>query len=85
VRLAGRRNALPVEQADAHYGQALAQDLGMRPLVAHCHGSLGTLYAKADWPEQARAELAAAIDLYRSMEMTFWLTQAEEALAHIGG
>jgi hypothetical protein len=31
--------------------------------------------------EQARAELTAAIDLYRSMEMTFWLPQAEAVLA----
>ena len=34
-------------------------------------------------PEQARAALSAAIDLYRAMEMTFWLPQAEAALAQI--
>jgi hypothetical protein len=32
-------------------------------------------------PEQARAELSATIALYRAMEMTFWLPQAEAALA----
>jgi uncharacterized protein HemY len=53
----------------------------MRPLVAHCHLGLGTLYAKAGRQEQARAELAAAIDLYRAMDMTFWLPQAEATLA----
>ena len=72
-----------VAQAEAHYQQALAlaEELGMRPLQAHCHLGLGTLYAKIGRREQARAELSAAIDLYRAMEMTFWLPQAEAALA----
>jgi tetratricopeptide (TPR) repeat protein len=75
------------EQAAAHYQQALAlaEELGMRPLQAHCHLGLGTLYAKTGQQEQARAELAAAIDLYRVMDMTFWLPQAEAALAQVGG
>jgi hypothetical protein len=51
------------------------------PLQAYCHLGLGTLYAKIGRHEQAHAELAAAIDLYRAMEMTFWLPQAEAALA----
>ena len=70
-------------QAEAHYQQALAlaEELGMRPLQAHCHFGLGTLYTKIGRREQARAELSAAIDLYRAMEMTFWLPQAEAALA----
>ena len=33
--------------------------------------------------EQARAELAAAIAMYRAMAMTFWLPQAEAALAQV--
>jgi tetratricopeptide (TPR) repeat protein len=76
-----------VEQAEAHYQQALAlaESLGMRPLVAHCHLGLGTLYAKTGRPEQARAELSAAVELYRAMEMTFWLPQAEAALAQVEG
>jgi hypothetical protein len=55
----------------------------MRPLVAHCHHGLGTLYAKTDQAEQAHAELSAAIDLYRAMDMTFWLPEAEAALAQV--
>jgi len=72
-----------VEQAKAHYGQALAlaEELGMRPLQAHCHRGLGTLYAATGQWEQARAELSTAIEMYRAMEMTFWLPQAEVALA----
>jgi hypothetical protein len=33
--------------------------------------------------EQARAELFAAIGLYRAMDMTFWLPQTEAALAQV--
>jgi class 3 adenylate cyclase/tetratricopeptide (TPR) repeat protein len=74
-------------QAEARYQQALtlAEELGMRPLVAHCHFGLGTLYARTDRPEQASPKLSAAIDLYRSMEMAFWLPQAEAALAQVEG
>ena len=64
---------------------ALADELGMRPLLAHCHLDLGTLYAATSQREQARTELSTAIALYRSMEMTFWLPQAEAALAQVEG
>ena len=57
----------------------------MRPLQAHCHRGLATLYAKVGRPEQARAALQTAIALYRTMEMTFWLPQAEAALAEVEG
>jgi hypothetical protein len=57
----------------------------MRPLVAHCHHGLGTVYAKTSQQEQAHVELAVAIDLYRAMNMTFWLPQTEAALAQVAG
>jgi tetratricopeptide (TPR) repeat protein len=81
--IAARREPPEVAQAEAHYRQALtlANELGMRPLVAHCHRGLGTLYAAIGQREQARAELATAVEMYRSMEMTFWLPQTETALA----
>jgi tetratricopeptide (TPR) repeat protein len=74
-------------QAEAHYQQALAlaDELGMRPLMAHCHLGLGTLYLKMAQREQARAELSTAIELYRAMDMTFWLPQAGAALAQVEG
>src|SRR5262249_12155924 len=76
-----------VEQAAAHYQQALAlaDELGMRPLQAHCHRSLGMLYAATGQQEPARTEQAAALALYRAMDMTFWLPQAEGALAQGAG
>ena len=78
-------DALEAAPAEAHYRQALtlAEALGMRPLQAHCHLGLGTLHAKIDQRAKARAELSAAIDLYRAMGMTFWLPQAEAALAQV--
>lgn len=85
--MVARREPPETEQADAHYRQALAlaNELGMRPLQAHCHRGLGTLYVTIGQPEQARAELCAAIELYRAMEMTFWLPETEAALAQVEG
>jgi len=56
----------------------------MRPLQAHCRLGLGTLYATTGQRQQARAALTTAIDLYRAMDMTFWLPQAEAVLAQVG-
>jgi len=53
----------------------------LRSLVAHCHHGLGRLYHQTGQREQARAALTTAIDLYRTMDMPFWLPQAEAALA----
>jgi class 3 adenylate cyclase/tetratricopeptide (TPR) repeat protein len=85
--IAARREPLARDQAEAHYHQALAlaEALGMRPLQAHCHLGLGTLYAKASQREDAHTELSTAIDLYRAMGMTFWLPQAETVLAQVEG
>jgi tetratricopeptide (TPR) repeat protein len=76
-----------IEPAEAHYQQAigLAEELGMRPLQAHCHLGLGTLHAKLGRAEQARVKLSTATALYRAMDMTFWLPEAEAALAQMEG
>ena len=83
--VARHRAPTDVEQATDHYRQSLilAEELGMRPLQAHCHRGLGTLYAQIGQRQQAQAELSAALDLYRAMDMTFWLPQAEAALASL--
>jgi tetratricopeptide (TPR) repeat protein len=74
-----------VAQAEASYRQALAlaDELGMRPLQAHCHRGLGTLYATTGQAEQGQAALSTAIAMYQSMDMTFWLPETEAALAQI--
>lgn len=88
-RLLGRIASFgdPPEPAgpEAHYRQAmaLAKERGMRPLLAHCHLDLGTLYAKIGRREEARSELSAAIGLFRSLGMTFWLPAAEGRLADV--
>ena len=83
--IVARRDSHALDHAASHYQQALvlANELGMRPLQAHCHHGLGTLYHQMGQVEQARTELSTAIDLYRNMEMTFWLPEAEVALAQM--
>jgi tetratricopeptide (TPR) repeat protein len=83
--VAAHRAPPDVEPAAAHYQQslALAEELGMRPLQAHCHLGLGTLYGQAGQQEQARVALSTAIEFYRAMDMTLWLSQAEAALAQV--
>jgi tetratricopeptide (TPR) repeat protein len=80
-----QRQSPDVAPAETHYREALAlaEELGMRPLLAHCHLGLGTLYAKIGQRAQARAELSAAIELCRAMDMTFWLPRAEAVLAEV--
>ncbi len=55
----------------------------MRPLIAHCRKGLGALYGRTGREEVGREELTAAMDMYRDMEMTFWLERAEETLNDI--
>jgi tetratricopeptide (TPR) repeat protein len=85
--IAAHRDPPNDDQAEPHYRQALALagELSMRPLQAHCHRGLGMLYATIGQREQARATLSTAIELYRAMDMTFWLTQTEAALAQVEG
>src|SRR2546426_8122654 len=68
-----------VESAEDRYRQALnlADKLGMRPLMAHCHFGLGKLYRRTGQREQAQEHLATATTMYREMDMRFWLEKAE--------
>jgi tetratricopeptide (TPR) repeat protein len=70
------------ESGEAHYRKALAlaEPLGMRPLVAHCHLGLGKLYLHTGQREQAHEHLTIATKLYREMDMRFWLEQAEDGM-----
>jgi tetratricopeptide (TPR) repeat protein len=85
--VAVHQNPPEFEEADAGYCQALAlaEALSMRPLQAHCHRGLGTLYTKTGQREQARTELSTAVEMYRTMDMAFWLPETEAALAQMGG
>jgi tetratricopeptide (TPR) repeat protein len=85
--ISARRQLPEHDQADAFYRRALAlaEELGMRPLVAHCHVGLGKLYATVGRRAEASAELSVARNLYQTMEMTYWLPQAEAAPAPASG
>jgi tetratricopeptide (TPR) repeat protein len=85
--IAAHRDPPESAQAEVYYRQALAlaDKFGMLPLQAHCHLGLGELYVKTGRHDAARVELTAAIEMYRAMEMTFWLPQAEVALAEVEG
>jgi predicted ATPase len=67
------------DQAEAHYRSALhlCQELGMRPLAAHCRMGMGSVLAAGGAPEQAKTEIAAAIEQFREMEMTLWQERAQ--------
>ena len=72
-------------QAEDSYREALAlaQDLGMRPLQAHCYFGLGQVHAQCGKAPLAQSELHAATELYRTMSMSFWVAKAEIALAAV--
>ena len=77
--VAAHPDQFDVGRGEVHYRQALAlaKGLGMDPLVAHCHRSLGKLYLRTGKREQAQAQVVTATAMYRNMGMTLWLEQAE--------
>jgi tetratricopeptide (TPR) repeat protein len=82
--------ALGSEPPDAaramDYGRpalALAEELGMRPLMAHCHLVLGSSLAQGTDPAAARRHLAAASQLLGEMGMQAWLEQARGVLERL--
>ena len=78
--VASRSEPFAAAVAEQQYRAALslANELGMRPLVAHCHLGLGKLYRRTGKRQEAQEHLATATTMYRDMEMPFWLEQAEE-------
>jgi tetratricopeptide (TPR) repeat protein len=62
---------------------ALAQELEMQPLAAHCHLGIGRLCQHAGNHPTAEDHLRRAATMYRDMEMRLWLDQASAALAQV--
>ncbi len=85
--IAFQREAPEVETAEDYYRQALAlaTELGMRPLLAHCHLGLGRLYRRTGDGPKAQEHLTTATAMYREMDMRFWLEQAEAELKGVSG
>jgi tetratricopeptide (TPR) repeat protein len=77
--IAAQADPPDLESAPQHYSGALAraEELGMRPLVAHCYLGLGKLYRRTGERQQAQEHLAMATTMYHEMDMGFWLAQAE--------
>jgi ATP/maltotriose-dependent transcriptional regulator MalT len=75
---------LDIARSTFHAAMVLAEERGMRPLIAHCRLGLGTVHRCAGDPSRARAEMNAALDEYRAMDMTYWLARADAALATLG-
>jgi class 3 adenylate cyclase/tetratricopeptide (TPR) repeat protein len=80
--IASHRDPPNVEEAESHYRQAmgLAEELGMRPLIARCHLGLGQLSQRGGRRPEADAHLTTAMTMFREMGMRFWLEQAEAEL-----
>jgi tetratricopeptide (TPR) repeat protein len=77
--IACQERMLDVDQAGAFYGQALAlaNELGMRPLVAHCHFGLGKLDRRRGNLAAADESLRTATAMFHGMDMRFWAEAAE--------
>ena len=84
-KIHAHRNPTDGDRIELYYRQALKQaiELKMRPLIAHCHLSLGDLYVQINQSDTGQRELSTALDLYRLMEMRAGLREAEIALAKI--
>jgi tetratricopeptide (TPR) repeat protein len=83
--IAARENPLDIGKAEDHYRQALtlAEELGMRPLIAHCHVGLGKLYRRTGNLEQAKKHLTDGVAMMREMQMGLWLERAEAELKEL--
>jgi predicted ATPase len=75
VALAREQGAESMRHFEA--ARALADELGMRPLVAHCHLGLARVGRLSGRQAEADAQWRTATAMYREMGMTHWLEQAE--------
>jgi len=66
-----------IEKAEDHYHRAMgiAKELGMPPLLGHCHLGLGMLFSRAGQLHDSEQHLTRAAAMYREMGMTYWLEQ----------
>jgi tetratricopeptide (TPR) repeat protein len=84
--IAAHKEPPDVGEAEDHYRQALAlaEELGMRPLIAHCHVGLGKLYRRRGDLRLAKQNLDEGVAMMREMEMGLWLERAEAELKDLG-
>jgi tetratricopeptide (TPR) repeat protein len=58
----------------------LAVNLEMRPLVAQCHLSLGNRYLQTRKVSESAQHILTSLELFRDLQMTYWVAQSENAL-----
>jgi DNA-binding NtrC family response regulator/tetratricopeptide (TPR) repeat protein len=80
--IAVHRDPPNAAMAEASYQEALAlaDELGLRPIVADCHLGLGKLFGRAGKRQEACEHLTTAATMYRAMDMTFWLEKTEAVM-----
>ena len=80
--IASHPDGFDLQTGEVYYRRALAlaEPRGMRPLVAHCHLGLAKLYRRRGRGEQADGQIDLATTMYREMDMTYWLEQAQAEL-----
>jgi tetratricopeptide (TPR) repeat protein len=77
---------LDEKRAEELYASSLAlgDELGMQPLVAHCHLGIGQLLRRTGERDLARTHLSAAVASYQEMGMTYWLEKARAETNSLG-
>jgi hypothetical protein len=77
--IAAHPDRVEVDTAEAHHHQALAlaEELGLRPFMAHCHLGLGVLCRRAGKVQEAREHITTAATMFGEMDMRYWREQAE--------
>ena len=83
--IAAQKDPPDVGKAEEHYrkAMALADELGMRPLVAHCQVGLGKLYRRSGDLQLAKEHLINGVAMMREMQMGLWLERAEAELKEL--
>jgi class 3 adenylate cyclase/ribosomal protein L40E len=81
------RDPPEAEKAEECYRDsiAIAEELRMRPLIAHCHLGLGKLYKRTEKRDKAQEHLTVATTMFRQMDMRFWLEKAEAEMKELPG
>jgi tetratricopeptide (TPR) repeat protein len=83
--IAAHPTALQADVSHARYGEAitLATELGMRPLVAHCHAGLAKLLMQLGQVHDAAEHRRTATAMYQKMDMTYWLEKAHREIEEL--
>jgi class 3 adenylate cyclase/tetratricopeptide (TPR) repeat protein len=73
------------DEVESRYTQAitLADELGMRPLIAHCHRGLGVLYQRDEKRDRVQKQFSKAIDILRQCGADGWAEKYEKELTLI--